>query len=498
VNCQNSTPLLDGHDTGKDGPLDPHRRAVLIVGLAALAAGTAAVTADAAAGHTGKRKLPPLEGELRFDEEARAAAADDFGHIVHRTPAGVLRPGSNQDVATTIRWAGQSGRRIAPQGQSHSVYGRSQVRHGIVVDMTELRSIHAVRNDRIAVDAGATWREVLAATLPQGLTPPVLTDYLDLSVGGTLVVGGVGGTTSRYGMQSDNVLEMEVVTGRGENVICSPQNNADLYNAVRAGLGQVAIITRATLKLIPAPEQVRRYWLFYPDLKTLLKDERLLDADNRFDAVQGAVLPAPTGWTYRLDAVAPFSGNNPPNDDAFLADLSDDRSAAQISTLPYFDYLNRLAALEQALRANGQWFYPHPWLTTFVGDSRVESVVGGELARLTPADLGTFGQVVLSAFRRQAVTSPLLRLPADNLVYAFNLIRIPTTGAATEADRLVRANRTIYERVRAAGGMLYPVSAFPMSRHDWRRHFGSAWRRLRDAKQNFDPGHVLTPGYEVF
>lgn len=79
------------------------------------------------------------------------------------------------------------------------------------------------------------------------------------------------------------------------------------------------------------------------------------------------------------------------------------------------------------MRSNGQWFYPHPWLTTFVGDSRIESVVGDELARLTPADLGTFGQVALSAFRTQAVTSPLLQLPADNLSYTFNLVRFPTS-----------------------------------------------------------------------
>jgi hypothetical protein len=34
------------------------------------------------------------------------------------------------------------------------------------------------------------------------------------------------------------------------------------------------------------------------------------------------------------------------------------RSAAQLGTLPYFDHLNRLTALEQLLRSNGQWFYP--------------------------------------------------------------------------------------------------------------------------------------------
>jgi FAD/FMN-containing dehydrogenase len=457
-----------------------------------------ATTKGASAAQPGKSSLPPLDGELRFDEEARAAAADDFGHIVRRKPKGVLLPGSAQDVAATIRWADGLGRKVAPQGQSHSVYGRAQAGDGIVIDMSRLHTVHAVRDDRVDVDAGAKWSEVLAATLPHGLTPPVLAEYLELSVGGTLVVGGVGAATSRYGVQSDNVLELEVVTGEGQKVTCSPDNNADLFDAVRAGLGQVAVITRATLKLISAPEQVRRYQLFYPDLNTMLTDERLLTADQRFDAAQGAVLPTPAGWKYRLDAVAQLSSNNVPDDASLLAGLSDDRSAAEIATLPYFDYLNRLSALEQALRANGQWFYPYPWLTTFVGDSQVESVVGEEMARLTPADLGTFGQVVLSAIRREAITSPLLQLPEDELVYAFNLVRIPTTDDAVEAERLVKANRAIYKRVRAAGGTLYPVSAFPMSRDDWRRHFGPAWGRLRDAKRRFDPKRILTPGYELF
>jgi cytokinin dehydrogenase len=481
--------------------MDSNRRAILIAGLAATAgsgrAGRAA-TEGASVAQSGKKAPPPIDGTLRFDDESRAAAAEDFGHIVHQTPEGVLLPGSDQDVATIIRWAGDLRRKIAPKGQSHSVYGRAQVRDGIVINMTQLRAVHQVQNDRVVVGAGTKWSAVLAATLPRGLTPPVLTDYLELSVGGTLVVGGIGGTTSRYRMQSDNVLELDVITGRGEKITCSPLSNADLFQTVRAGLGQVGVITRATLKLIPAPEKARRCVLTYPDLRTLLTDERLLAAEHRFDAVQGAILPTPTGWTFRLDAVCYFSGDKPPDDNALLVGLSDDRAAATLSTLPYFDYLNRLAALEQLLRSNGQWFYPHPWLMTFVGDSKIESVVSDELDRLTPADLGTFGQIVLSAFRRPAATSPLLRLPADKLLYAFNLVRIPTTDAVAEADRFIKANRAIYERVRAAGGTLYPVSALPMSRDDWRRHFGSAWARFRDAKQNFDPGRVLTPGYEVF
>jgi cytokinin dehydrogenase len=441
---------------------------------------------------------PSLHGEVRFDQRARAAAAEDFGHLVHQAPEGVLLPGSDEGVAATVRWAAERGCRFAAQGSRHSVFGRAQAGDGIVADLRRLRAVHDVQDDRVVVDAGATWREVLAATLPRGLAPPVLPDYLDLSVGGTLVVGGVGSRTWRSGMVADNVLELRVVTGRGRRIGCSTARNPRLFDAVRAGLGQVAVITGATLPLVPSPRMVRRFLLFYPDLATMLADQRLLAREPRFEVVQGAVLAAPAGgWTFRLEVVKELAGS-PPDDGELLAGLADDRPMAQPGTLPYLDYLDRLAALEQALRANGQWWFPHPWLTTFVGDAAVEPVVTGELAELDPADLGPLGQVALSPVLRASVGSPLLRLPPDPLCYAFNLIRLPPTDDPVAARRLVAANRVVYERVRDAGGTLYPVSAFPMSPADWRGHFGAAFGLLSEAKDEHDPGRVLTPGYEVF
>jgi FAD/FMN-containing dehydrogenase len=378
------------------------------------------------------------------------------------------------------------------------VFGRGQTHGGVVADMTGMHAVHDVRDDRVTVGAGATWREVLAATLPSGRFPPAVPDYLDLSVGGTLAVGGVGARISAFGAQTDNVVELQVVTGNGEEVTCAADRQADLFDAVRAGLGQVALVTSATLTLVPAPRQVRRLLLFYPDLPTMLHDQRLLVADGRFDAVQGAVLPAPDGgWTFRLDAVVD-SATSPPDDVALLDGLSADRSLTQSSTSTHLEHLARLDALEQALRAHGMWDLPHPWLMTFVGDCKVESVVSAELDRLTPADLGPFGQVSLSAFRSRSVTSPMLRLPTDDVCHAVNLVRIPTTDATAEAARLLAANRAAYDRVRAAGGALYPVSALPMSPGDWRAHFGPVFAQLAAAKRRYDPGHVLTPGYEVF
>ena len=429
----------------------------------------------------------------------RRAAADDFGHLVHRVPQAVLVARTGDDVADTIRWAAGRGRKVAPRGTGHSTYGRSQADDGVVADVSRLRDIGPVERDRIVVGAGAKWSEILDVTLARGMTPPVLTDYLELSVGGTLVVGGVGGTTSAFGVQSDNVIEIEVVTGTGEIVACSAERHPDLFDAVRAGLGQVGVIVRATLELVPAPESVRRFLLFYPDLGAMLSDARVLAADDRFAAVQGAVVAAAGGgFAFRLDVAKYFDAERP-DDPALLAGLSDDPARRDRTTIAYRDYLGRLAPLEAALRANGQWHFPHPWLTTFIGDVDVESVVDAELAALEPsADLGPLGQIVLSPIRTSAISSPLLRMPRDELSYAFNLLRMPATGDRGEARRLVEANEATYRRVRAAGGTLYPVSALPLSGREWRDHFGPAFPRLEAAKRTFDPDDILTPGYQLF
>ena len=425
---------------------------------------------------------------LRLDGATLRKAADDFGHIVHRTPEGVVRPGSADDVAAAVGW----GLPLTARGSGHSTFGRSQVDGGIVVDMSALRGIGAVEDGQVVVDAGATWGKVIAATLQEGLTPPVLPDYLDLSVGGTLVVGGIGGTTAALGAVSDNVLELEVVTGHGETVLCAAGD--ELFDAVLAGLGQVGVITRATLRLVAAPRWVRRIALAYPDLATMVGDARALL--GRFQVVQGAIRPAPGGGlAFGLDAARWFDAE-PPDDRALLAGLSDDAARREATTTTYRAFLGRLAPLEAALRANGQWSLPHPWLMTFVGDASVESVVGSELERLGPAaDLGPLGQLTLSPLRRRAISSPLLRLPGDELCWAFNFVRLPAGG---DARRLVNANAAAYRRIRAAGGTVYPVSALPFSPADWREHFGDAFARLDAAKRRFDPARRLTPGYEVF
>ncbi|MCB0185994.1 MAG: FAD-binding protein, partial [Caldilineaceae bacterium] len=307
--------------------------------------------------------LPLLDGELVVDAVVLDEAADDVGHVVHHRPTAVLKPGSIDDIVRTVCFARQHEIKIAARGQGHTTFGQSQVSGGIVIAMNALDLPPQVMAEGVEVYAGTTWQQVLAATLPHTLMPPVITGFLGLSVGGTLSVAGIGGSSYRYGAQVDNVLELQVVTGEGQLVRCSPDHNADLFEAALAGLGQCAIIVRATLRLIRAESHAHVCLLFYADIPTMLHDERLLMAEARFHHIVGYVLPGPNGqWAHFIEAVCYFTPPAAPVDADLFAGLHFIPGMAEISDPLFFDFAQRVDMQIAALTANGRMALPHPWL----------------------------------------------------------------------------------------------------------------------------------------
>jgi FAD/FMN-containing dehydrogenase len=129
------------------------------------------------------------------DAASLAEAADDFGHIIQRMPVAVLRPGSVYDIRTLVQFANRHSIQVAMRGQGHSTFGQAQAESGVVIDSRTLHTIHRVDARTAVADAGVRWRDLLPATLRQDRTPPVLTDFLELSVGGVLQVVGVSAAT---------------------------------------------------------------------------------------------------------------------------------------------------------------------------------------------------------------------------------------------------------------------------------------------------------------
>lgn len=76
----------------------------------------------------------------------------------------------------------------------------------------EMRVI-AGKSPYVDVSGGELWIDVLRETLKHGLAPKSWTDYLHLSVGGTLSNAGISGQAFRHGPQISNVHQLEVVTG---------------------------------------------------------------------------------------------------------------------------------------------------------------------------------------------------------------------------------------------------------------------------------------------
>ena len=440
-------------------------------------------------------RVPPLDGELVFDSAALAEGGQDFGGIVEHTPWAVLRPASIQDIAAMVAFARRHRLSVAMRGQAHSTFGQAQAESGVVIDSRTLAEIHELDAGSALVDAGVTWRELVTQASASGLTPQVLTDYLDLSVGGVLSVGGIGGSTHRFGFVADTCLELTVVTGQGDIVCCSATRHPELFNAVLGGLGQCAIIVQARVALAPAAPLARVYQLTYTDLAAFLDDQRLVCGDERFDFLQGLIAPLPTGgFAYVMQGAVWYEPSAEPSDDAALSGLSPDVS--EVQDVPYVAWLSRVDAFVAQWKAAGVWTTPHPWCDLFLPDDAVESFVSQALSELGPDDVGP-GVILLYPFRKDRLHHPLIRVPETQTLWLFDILRF-TTPASPPVDTLLAKNRSLFERAVAVGGKRYPISAIPLYPQDFPVHYGNLWWPFFIAKQRWDPHHLLAPGQGIF
>lgn len=164
-------------------------------------------------------KTLSLEGHLNFDEVSHAAR--DFGNRYQYHPMAVLHPKSVSDIAVTIRHIWQMGPRsqltVAARGHGHSLQGQAQAHGGVVINMESLKvpemQVNTGNYPYVDVSGGELWINILHETLRYGLAPKSSTDYLHLTVGGTLSNAGISGQAFRHGPQISNVQQLEIVTG---------------------------------------------------------------------------------------------------------------------------------------------------------------------------------------------------------------------------------------------------------------------------------------------
>lgn len=424
--------------------------------------------------------FPEFRGTLVSSRHECGVYAADFGGLVSETPTAVLRPHDGDDLVSLMRFASAQQLRVCARGQGHTTRGQAQLEAGVLVDMRALNRVRWPGGDEVEVEAGATWRSLVDVCEPLGLTPPTLTDYLGLSVGGTLSVGGVGSQSFRHGMQVDNVSELTVVTGDGVLRKCSRQQSPDLFDAVRGGLGRFGIVVSAKLRLLVAPQWVHAVTLGFRTLAELLDAFELLE--QRFDQLCAFASPQEhTGWRFSVQAATHDS--EPELEGLTVLDPP--------QRFSYFDFLRRVDPIVEAMLEHGRWQAPHPWCDMFLPSTRAREIAELATDLLDAQDLGG-GDLMIYPLKREHCTAPLLRLPNEARCVLFDILATASSGHPERLAIHEAKCERIVRRALQLGATVYPIG-YPLGTEhmSWSEHFGDQWQQYRELRARFDPAGIL-------
>uniref|UniRef100_A0A1D1YFU6 cytokinin dehydrogenase n=1 Tax=Anthurium amnicola TaxID=1678845 RepID=A0A1D1YFU6_9ARAE len=498
---------------------------------------------------------------IRVDPATIAAVSTDFGRLTRAAPAAVFCPSSDRDIAALVRFAYVDlplRLAVAPRGNGHSVWGQASARNGIVIDMRSLSSsssgaatdgdeggaLPVSGTPRISVsgaggyvDAGGEqlWVEVLNETLKRGVAPRSWTDYLYLTVGGTLSNAGVSGQAFHHGPQISNVYELDVVTGKGDMVTCSREVNPDLFYGVLGGLGQFGVITRARIALEPAPQRVRWVRLFYTDFTAFTEDQELLISLDRggrdpgskkgFDYVEGSVymdrspisnwrssfflevdsrriasLAAQHGIVYCIEGSMYYGGlaSAPTVEqdvDLLLEDLSFVPGFVFTNDVSYVNFLDRVHQGELAMREKGLWGVPHPWLNVFIPKSRILDFDAGVFRGIIKHN-HTMGPILIYPLQKDKWDDRMSSvIPDEDVFYTVSLLWSATDDGW---EQVVNLNAQVLRYCDQTGIRAKQYLPHYNTRSDWMKHFGHKWDTFLERKRKYDPRALLSPGQGIF
>lgn len=438
---------------------------------------------------------------LHQDSVSRAEAAEDYGHLTRGAPAAVARPRTREEVEKLIAFANSRQVRLTPRGVGHSQSGQSVApAGGITMDLSRMDRIEPVdaASGTLSCEPGARWREVVAAASPHGFVPPVLPLYLDLTVGGTVSVGGVGPSVHQFGPLLANVKELEVVTGAGERVQCSWTQERPLFDATLGNLGRCAVITRATLALRRIKPLVRTFYLLYDDVSTWLADQQVLAKSGRCEYLDGfctasiqGMRNTPVGrrpfaqWFYTLHVGIEYEPGSAPEAATVLQGLSpyrvvhtEDNETARFPLRfdPRFESMLRTGAFAQA----------HPLFECLLPVSVLKDLVP-KLLEALPLSIGDGHRVYRVANR----DLPRFFMTPDAPEYACFAV-LPTGVPAPLLEDVLKAMRRVHAMCMEAGGKRYLAGWLGMiDREGWRAHYGDRHEAWLAAKRQYDPRHIL-------
>lgn len=203
-------------------------------------------------------------------------------------PLGLARPASTAEVAGVLHICQEAGVAVVPQGGNTGLCGGAVGDRGaVLLSLARMAGVGAVDYASATVEVGAG---VVLADLHKALDGSELMFPLHLGAEGSARIGGLIGTNAggsqafRYGMMGDLVLGLEVVLPDGsiwDGLRAVQKDNAgfQLRKLFCGAEGVLGVVTRAVLRLHPAPRQTCTALLALPDFAALVQLGAMLRAE---------------------------------------------------------------------------------------------------------------------------------------------------------------------------------------------------------------------------
>jgi FAD/FMN-containing dehydrogenase len=196
-----------------------------------------------------------IDGQvLTAGDDAWDASRQTFNLTHDQQPAALVRVASAEDVAEAVRYAAKHGLRVAPQSTGHNAGPIEALEDALLVRTDDLQEVSIdVGARRARVGSGVRWAAVADPASAAGLAP-LSGSSRDVGIAGYSLGGGMGWLGRKYGLQTNALTAVEIVTADGELRRIDHDNETDLFWAVRGGGGNYGVVTALEFELFPVPE----------------------------------------------------------------------------------------------------------------------------------------------------------------------------------------------------------------------------------------------------
>ena len=161
------------------------------------------------------RRPAKLTGRVVRQRPRYPDARLGWDELFVRYPLVIVFAQETQDVVNALTWARQNDVALRVRSGRHSLEGWSNVDNGIVIDVSELKSVRIDSASRIAtVGAGLTQLEAVTTLAKKDLAVTTGTEGT-VGLSGATLGGGFGFLTRYLGMACDSLMAAEIVVASG-------------------------------------------------------------------------------------------------------------------------------------------------------------------------------------------------------------------------------------------------------------------------------------------